>query len=120
METEMDKNVLSSQVQSKGLRDRKIELALFLILGFLLGVMLKTEAGKRITIGFNDYLVTAERNEININQIQKDAIEKQKAQQKEQEEAIQKQQETAAQQDQNENIDANQEEQACQGDSCGE
>ena len=34
--------------------DFRFELALFLILGFLLGVVIKTEASKRITIGFND------------------------------------------------------------------
>ena len=35
--------------------DFYIELALFLILGVLIGIAIKTEAVKRITIGFDDY-----------------------------------------------------------------
>lgn len=39
--------------------DFRFELALFLILGFLLGVVIKTEAAKRVTIGFNDNAITS-------------------------------------------------------------
>lgn len=34
--------------------DFRFEIVLFLILGFLLGVVIKTEAVKRITFGYND------------------------------------------------------------------
>ncbi|TSD02270.1 MAG: Uncharacterized protein Athens071425_63 [Parcubacteria group bacterium Athens0714_25] len=112
----MEKNDFNPKRKAGKLNDRKVELALFLILGFLLGVMLKTEAVKKITIGFNDYLVTAVENEIDINQIQKDAMAEQEAQRKEQEEAM-KQSGESAQQDQSGNVDESQN-QDCEGDSC--
>jgi len=37
--------------------DVAFELVLIFILGFLLGVTVKTEAAKRVTIGFNDYKI---------------------------------------------------------------
>ena len=46
--------VIVNEEKSKIKIDFRFELALFLILGFLLGVVIKTEAVKRITIGFND------------------------------------------------------------------
>ena len=58
-----------------------LELALFLILGFLLGIVIKTEASKRITIGFNDYQIGAYGPAYDINQLQKD-INKQQAEEK--------------------------------------
>jgi hypothetical protein len=41
--------------------DFRFELALFLILGFLLGVVIKSEAVKRVTIGFNDGAIASIR-----------------------------------------------------------
>lgn len=38
-------------------REAIFEMALFLILGVLIGITLKTEAIKKITIGFNDYQI---------------------------------------------------------------
>ncbi|HBO17003.1 MAG: hypothetical protein UR69_C0001G0034 [Candidatus Moranbacteria bacterium GW2011_GWE2_35_2-] len=115
METETEKKSFDVRERAKNLiNDRRFELALFLILGFLLGIMLKTEASKKLTIGFDDYLVEAVENEININQIQKNAIEKQKAEQEEREKALQDQQENVNQQNQKKNVD----EQECEGDSC--
>lgn len=117
METETEKKSFDVRERTKNLiNDRRFELALFLILGFLLGIMLKTEASKKLTIGFDDYLVEAVESEININQIQKNAIEEQKAAQEEQEKALQEQQENADQQNQEENGG----EQECEGDSCGQ
>jgi len=49
--------------------DFRFELALFLILGFLLGVVIKTEATKRITIGFNDGLVPSVRQAYDFEKI---------------------------------------------------
>jgi len=57
------------------------ELALFLILGFLLGVVIKTEAAKRVTIGFYDYKVSATGQSYDINEMQKNLLEEQEAQQ---------------------------------------
>jgi hypothetical protein len=47
-----------------------LEFALFLILGFLLGIVVKTEASKRITIGHDDYQVSMNQQFYNINQLQ--------------------------------------------------
>lgn len=46
----MEKDIIETDKKSF-----KVELALFFILGLLLGVTIKTEAMKRITIGFDDY-----------------------------------------------------------------
>jgi cytoskeletal protein RodZ len=58
-------------------RDYYIELSLFLILGILLGVAIKTEAVKRITIGYNDYKMKTMSQEYDINKMQKDMLAKQ-------------------------------------------
>lgn len=55
----------------KRYRDRKVELSLFFILGLLLGFTLKTEAVKRITIGFDDYQISAGRNAYDIESIER-------------------------------------------------
>lgn len=60
-----------------------VELALFLILGFLLGVVIKTEAGKRITIGFEDYKIAALQRGYDLNVVVKNATERAKAEQEE-------------------------------------
>jgi len=58
-------------------RDFYVELALFFILGILIGIAVKTEAVKRITIGFEDYKMKIEKQDYNINQIQNDLAKKQ-------------------------------------------
>lgn len=123
METEMENKNCEPQEKSKKLNDRKIELALFLILGFLLGAMLKTEASKKITMGFNDYLVTAVENEIDINQIQQNMAEEQKIKQQEQEAQQQAQQESQQQIESPQgngeaNNDNKSDTSVCEGDSC--
>ncbi len=65
---------MDSELQNLQASDKKnlyLEYALFLILGFLLGIVIKTEAGKKITIGYNDYQVSSARAVYNINDIQK-------------------------------------------------
>ncbi len=66
-------------------KNTRVEFALFLILGFLLGVVIKTEAAKRITIGYNDYQLSGGRAIYNINELQKKIMEEknnQKAEEK--------------------------------------
>lgn len=58
-------------------RDYYIELALFLILGILLGVAIKTEAVKRVTIGYNDYKMKIMHQDYDIEKMQKDMVTKQ-------------------------------------------
>ena len=45
-------------------------LALIFVLGFLIGIAFKTEALKRITIGYSDYLMKSKPQSYNINEIQ--------------------------------------------------
>ena len=54
--------------------DFYIELTLFFILGILIGIAVKTEAMKRVTIGFDDYKMKIQRQDFNINQIEKDIL----------------------------------------------
>jgi len=60
--------------EPKKTRNRKtdfyIELALFLILGILIGIAVKTEAVKKITIGFDDYKMKIASQDYDINTIQ--------------------------------------------------
>ncbi len=59
------------------------KLALIFVLGFLIGIALKTEALKKITIGYSDYLMNIKTQNYNINQMQADlsrAIEETQAQ----------------------------------------
>ena len=46
--------------------EKTVNFLLIFILGFLVGVALKAEAQKRITIGFNDYLVPKYKQDINL------------------------------------------------------
>lgn len=70
----MDNETQTSQSNRKNLY---LEYALFLILGFLLGIVIKTEAAKRITIGFNDYQINTEQEVYSINDLQKKLAEEQ-------------------------------------------
>ncbi len=74
----MDNKEQSSQTSRKNLY---LEYALFLILGFLLGVVIKTEAVKRITIGFNDYQINTNQPIYSINDLQKKLAEEQSQEQ---------------------------------------
>jgi len=58
--------------EKKKKRDYVLEMALFLILGILIGITIKTEAVKRITIGFNDYQLKNGTQAFNIDQMQAD------------------------------------------------
>jgi hypothetical protein len=52
----------------------KMELILFLILGFLIGIVIKTESVKKLTIGFEDYKAPTLVQGYDIEQIQKELI----------------------------------------------
>lgn len=64
-----------------------IELALFLILGLLIGIAAKTEAVKRIAIGFDDYKMKIYQSEYNINSMQVEQAKKRAEEVKKQQEA---------------------------------
>jgi hypothetical protein len=63
--------------------DSYIEIALLFVLGILGGVALKVEAGKFITIGYDDYKMKFSDKQYNINEFQKKIDETLAAQEKE-------------------------------------
>lgn len=46
--------------------EKWVNFLLIFILGFLVGVALKSEAQKRVTIGYNDYLTPKYKQDINL------------------------------------------------------
>lgn len=69
---------MAEEKPKKGKYDFYVELVLFLILGILIGIALKTEAVKRITIGYDDYKMKIMKSDFDINKIEKDILQKQK------------------------------------------
>lgn len=61
-------------------REAMFELGLFLVLGILIGITLKTEAVKKITMGFSDYQIKKVQQSYDISAIKK-KLEDQMAQQ---------------------------------------
>ncbi|MFA5926434.1 MAG: hypothetical protein WC831_05945 [Parcubacteria group bacterium] len=51
------KDVLAKYGKKIRINEKTINFLLIFILGFLVGVAVKTEAKKRVTIGYNDYLI---------------------------------------------------------------
>jgi hypothetical protein len=64
------------QIRKRKKTDLYIELVLFFILGILIGITLKTEAEKRVTIGYNDYQMSINKQDYDINKLQADLIKK--------------------------------------------
>ena len=54
-------------------------LVLIFVLGFLIGIAIKTEALKKVTIGYDDYLMRIKPQNYDINQLQKDVSKAQSA-----------------------------------------
>ena len=70
-------NIVSEAGKSENAKkDFYIELALILILGILVGVAIKTEAAKRITVGFDDYKIERNSVDYDINKLQSDLTKK--------------------------------------------
>jgi hypothetical protein len=74
-------------IAKKKKREAFFELALFLVLGILLGITVKTEAAKRITIGFNDYEIANGKNDYNLETIRQDLEQQAQAAQTQQQSA---------------------------------
>lgn len=84
-EAEIEKTEKIEEEKNKKM-DVYIEFALIFILGILIGIAVKTEANKRVTIGFDDYQMKLTKQDFNINKLQfevarKNADEAQQAQQ---------------------------------------
>ncbi len=71
------------ELAKKRKREAYFELTLFFILGILLGITFKTEAVKRITMGFNDYQIIAPKEKYNIEYL-KENLQQEMARQQEQ------------------------------------
>lgn len=67
-----DENPIRNKKKDRKQKDMYIELVLFFVLGILIGITLKTEAVKRITIGYNDYQMDIKKQDYNINKLQAD------------------------------------------------
>ncbi|HBI17416.1 MAG: hypothetical protein UR60_C0016G0018 [Candidatus Moranbacteria bacterium GW2011_GWF2_34_56] len=61
------------------------EIILIFIIGLLLGIMIKAESLKKVSIGFSDYRVTGGSQGYDLNEIEKKMIEESKKQQESQE-----------------------------------
>lgn len=76
---------IETEVERAGKKRREaiFELGLFFILGVLIGITLKTEAVKKITIGFNDYQIKKSAQSYDVAALRKkleDAASQQQAQ----------------------------------------
>jgi|WetSurMetagenome_2_1015567.scaffolds.fasta_scaffold1636038_1 hypothetical protein len=76
MKEVLKENFKEAEIEKKS-KPRRIstEIIFFLILGFLLGIAIKTEAVKRITIGHDDYRIDSLKQGYDFVQIQKDLSE---------------------------------------------
>jgi len=63
-------------LEKKGKMDLYIEFGLIFILGVLIGIAVKTEASKKITIGFDDYQMKLFSQDYNINKMQPEVTKK--------------------------------------------
>jgi hypothetical protein len=73
---EESENVQDGQaLEKKKKKDLFFELTLFFILGLLIGITVKTEAVKRITIGFNDYQLPAKASRYDIPELKRNLLQ---------------------------------------------
>jgi len=84
LEAETRDDATEEKETDKKRSDVLFELVLVFVLGFLLGVTIKTEAAKRVTIGFNDYKVIQQKQAYDFDLIKAEAEAEQKAAQEEQ------------------------------------
>jgi hypothetical protein len=76
-EKQMQSNERIRRSESKKHNYDVLSMGLFLVLGILVGFSVKTEASKRVTMGFGDYLLSQrDAGAYDINAIQKDLLAK--------------------------------------------
>ncbi|MEF3692181.1 MAG: hypothetical protein V3574_03975 [Candidatus Moraniibacteriota bacterium] len=92
-EAEIDEIGNESEKNDNNQKNYRTEVILILIIGLLLGIMLKAEALKNISIGFSDYKVNGGSQDYDVEQIEKEMKEKQEAQKAEAEANAKKAQE---------------------------
>ena len=74
---DINQEISPEEIAKKKRTNLYIELALFFILGILIGVAVKGEAVKQITIGAEDYKMKIARQDYDINQLESDFVKKQ-------------------------------------------
>lgn len=68
----VSENVIAEKQTTEKKSKFRNKLILIFVLGFLLGVAFKIEALKKITIGYNDYLMNIKTQSYDINKMQAD------------------------------------------------
>jgi hypothetical protein len=61
------KNKITNLIKKIKINEKTINYVLIFVLGFLVGVAAKTEAKKRVTIGYGDYLVNGMKQGFDLN-----------------------------------------------------
>ncbi len=90
VEIKVEKMQNVEDLEKKKKKDLFFELTLFFILGILIGITAKTEAVKKITIGFNDYQIPAKLERYDLAELKRNLLQ-QAAQQQAAQGAIQNQ-----------------------------
>ncbi len=90
MEDQEKNDIQDAQISEVGTTDKKIknknyhtEIILIFIIGLLLGVMVKAEALKKVSMGFSDYKVSGGTQGYDLDEIEKQVTEKMKKEQSE-------------------------------------
>jgi len=69
------------EIERKKKVDRYIEFGLLFILGILVGIAIKTEATRRVTIGYDDWQMKIVKQGVDFNQMQVEVAKKSAQQQ---------------------------------------
>lgn len=82
VENKNEEETVETEIEraQKKRREALFEMSLFFILGVLIGITLKTEAVKRVTMGFNDYQIKKSAS-YDVDAIKKEFEDQAKAQQ---------------------------------------
>lgn len=72
----VESDVLQDERSRNKKMDKYVEFVLIFILGVLIGIAIKTEAVKKITIGFDDYQMESAKQDFDINKLQVEVTEK--------------------------------------------
>lgn len=88
MEDLEEKDIQDAEIEETGekkdkKRNYRTEIILIFVIGLLLGIMLKAESLKKVSIGFSDYKVMGGSQEYNLDEIEKRLTDESKKQQEE-------------------------------------
>lgn len=72
----VEADVLQDERSRNKKMDKYVEFILIFILGVLIGIAIKTEAVKKITIGFDDYQMESAKQDFDINKLQSEIVKK--------------------------------------------